>query len=176
MEGSSGFRPIYDRHAAMVFNLCLNYLHSTHDAEEVTQDVFVKVHERLGQFRGEAEVSTWIYRITVNACLDRLRARKRRSRFGLHLFFGSDIREDAREFPQFNHPGVPMEDREATERIMKAIGTLPERQQTALILKTIDGLSQQQIANVMGLTVKAVESLLSRARATLNEKLRGSEG
>ncbi len=176
MGSPADFRSIYDRHAAMVFNLCLNYLHNTHDAEDVTQDVFVKVHGRLDHFRGEAEIGTWIYRITVNACLDRLRTRKRRSRFGLHLFLGSDIREDAHEFPQFNHPGVPMEDREATERIMKAIGSLPERQQTALLLKTMDELSQQQIADVMGLSVKAVESLLSRARATLNEKLRKNEG
>jgi len=176
MSGSDDFRALYDRHAGMVYNLCLNYLCNTADAEEVTQDVFVKVHGRLARFRGEAEVSTWIYRIAVNACLDVLRARKRRSRFGLHLFFGTDIREDAHEFPQFNHPGVPMEDREATERIMKAIGTLPERQQTALILKTMEELSQQQIADVMGLSVKAVESLLSRARAALNEKLRRNEG
>lgn len=176
MDGPIDFRSVYDRHAGMVYNLCLHYLHSPHDAEEVTQDVFVKVHGRLDGFRGDSELRTWIYRITVNACLDHLRARRRRARFGLHLFFGTDIREDTAEFPQFNHPGVPMEDREATERILRAIRCLPERQQTALMLKTMEELSQQQVAEVMGLSVKAVESLLSRARATLNEKLRQSEG
>lgn len=170
------FRKVYDDHAGMVYNLCLHYLHHTQDAEEVTQDVFVKVHGKLGRFRGDSELRTWIYRITVNACLDLLRSRTRRAMFGLHLFFGSDISEDAVEFPHSDHPGVPLEEREAIVRIMRAVDGLPERQRTAIILKTMEELSQQEVADVMGLSGKAVESLLSRARATLDKQLRKNEG
>ena len=71
------FMEVYHRHARMVYNLCLNYLHGREDAQEATQDVFLKVHKRLTGFKGDASVSTWIYRITINTCLDRLKARKR---------------------------------------------------------------------------------------------------
>ena len=80
MPNNSDFKQIYDLHVHMVFNLCLNYLQNRQDAEEVTQDVFVKVHDGMGTFRGEAALRTWIYRIAINSCLDRLKAAKRAKR------------------------------------------------------------------------------------------------
>jgi RNA polymerase sigma factor (sigma-70 family) len=160
----------------MVFNVCLNYLQNTHDAEEVTQDVFVKIHGKLDSFNADSELKTWIYRIAINQCLDFLKAKKRKKRFGFHLFIHTDVKEDDGMFSSFDHPGVQLEDKEATARIFLAINQLPERQKTALLLKSMEELSQNEIAEVMELSPKAVESLLSRARANLKELLKVNEG
>ena len=155
----------------MVYNLCLNYLHGREDAQEATQDVFVKVHERLVGFKGDASVGTWIYRITINTCLDRLKARRRKKRSLLGWFSLSDEHVERSASLLFDHPGVAAEDREALERLFAVVDDLPEQQRTALMLKTAEDLSMNAIAEVMGLTPKAVESLLSRARANLRQRL-----
>jgi len=160
----------------MVFNVCLNYLQSTQDAEEVTQDVFVKIHGKLDSFKAESELKTWVYRIAVNQSLDFIKAKQRKKRFGFHLFIHTDVNEDSAAFSSFDHPGVLLENKEATERIFRAINQLPERQKTALLLKSMEELSQNEIAEVMELSTKAVESLLSRARANLKEILSNHEG
>ncbi len=169
------FDSIYDLHATAVFNVCLNYLQNTNDAEEVTQDVFVIVHRKIGSFKGESELRTWIYRIAINKCLDFLKAKKRKKRFGLHLFIHTDVKEDSAAFSTFNHPGVILEDKEATKQLFTLINSLPERQKTALLLRTTEDLSVNEIAEVMELTPKAVESLLSRARGNLKMKLKSDE-
>ncbi|MBK9759598.1 MAG: sigma-70 family RNA polymerase sigma factor [Flavobacteriales bacterium] len=176
MPPQDEFRALYHQHARMVYNLCLNYLHSREDAQEATQDVFVKVHERLAGFKGDASVTTWIYRITINTCLDRLKARKRKKRSLLNLFSLSDEQVERSASMVFDHPGVAAEDREALERLFTLIDKLPEQQKTALLLKTTEDLSMNAIAEVMGLTPKAVESLLSRGRANLRQYKRTSEG
>jgi RNA polymerase sigma-70 factor (ECF subfamily) len=160
----------------MVFNLCLNYLQNTHDAEEVTQDVFMKVHSKMAGFKGTSELRTWIYRITINQCLDFLKAKKRQKRFGFHLFIQTDVQEDSAVFSTFDHPGIQLENKEATERIFRCMNRLPERQKTVLLLKTLEDLSQKEIAEVMDQSVKAIESLLSRAKANLRIELDRSEG
>ena len=161
----------------MVFNIALNHLQQREEAEEVTQDVFVKVHAKLSGFSGRSNIRTWIYRITVNQCLDRLKARKRQKRSGFHLrFFGNDERHPTEVIPDYDHPGVLLEDREAVNSLFTLIDTLPSRQRSILILKAVDGLEQQEIAAVLGLSVKSVESLLSRAKANLKQKMMDSEG
>ena len=170
------FDHIYREHSSLVYNLCLNYLQNSHDAEEVAQDVFMKVHSKLDGFRAESELKTWIYRITINHCYDFIKAKKRQKRFGFHLFIHTDVKEDSEVFSGFDHPGVQLENKEGMERIFKCINRLPERQKTALLLKTMDGLSQKELADVMGQSEKAVESLLSRARANLKTELKKNEG
>lgn len=124
------------------------------------QDVFLKVHGKLSSFRGEAELSTWIYRIAINTCLDTLRKRKRRSVFDRVL-------SGKRTEVEFNHPGVLLEQKEATDRILKCLDRLPENQRTAIILSCMEGKSQKDIAAIMSKGEKAIESLLSRARNNL---------
>jgi RNA polymerase sigma factor (sigma-70 family) len=165
------FRALYHQHARMVYNLCLNYLHDREDAQEATQDVFMKVHARLATFKGDASVSTWIYRVTINTCLDRLKARKRKKRALFGWLSLSDENVERSAMRVFDHPGVAADDRESLERLFAVVDELPEQQRTALLLKTTEDLSMNAIAEVMGLTPKAVESLLSRARANLRQRL-----
>lgn len=170
------FFDIYEAHKDLVFNLCLNYLQHKHDAEETTQDVFVKVHARLSAFEGKSSLKTWVYRIAVNHCLDVLRARKRQKRFAFIQSIFTGQNETAHDPPDFNHPGVQLEDREALENLFQKINQLPENQRTALILKYLDDLPQREIADIMGLSEKAVESLLQRAKQNLDKKLGDTEG
>lgn len=168
MSTSDRFAELYRHHARMVFNLCLNHLRNRDEAAEATQDVFVKVHGKLEGFKGEAELRTWIYRITINTCLDRIKATKRKKRSFLGISFSVDDALNL-DVPVFDHPGVRLESKEAMERLFAAMDRLPGAQRTALLLKTTEGLSMEEIAVVMKTTTKAVESLLSRARAGLKE-------
>jgi len=163
------FEEIYRSHAAQVFNLCLHYLQRREEAEEATQDVFVKAHRHLGDFRGEAQVKTWLYRIAVNHCLDCIRRRRTRARW---LSFIPFLQQEPKSFA---HPAATLEDKEAVENIFAQIDKLPDGQRTALILKTLESLKQEEIAEIMGISVKAVESNLSRARANLRANIYNKE-
>jgi RNA polymerase sigma factor (sigma-70 family) len=170
MKDYESFEGVYEDHVDMVYNLCLNYLQNKEEAEEACQDVFLKVHEKWEIFSGKSSAKTYICRISINQCLDVIKARKRQKRFGFHIpLFFTNNEENVREFelPDFNHPGIQLEDKEAIFLLFRKINRLPDSQKTALILKTIDGESIQQISEVMKTSTKAVESLLSRARANL---------
>ena len=171
MEEQGTFTELYQRHARMVYNVCLNHLRNAEEAGEATQDVFVKVHDKLASFQGSSTLRTWIYRIAINTCLDRIKAsrRKKRAFFGLTLSLGAE--PGAHDAPVFDHPGVQLERQERMEAVFGLIDRLPEKQRTALLLKTTEDLSQIDIGEVMGLSAKAVESLLTRARVNLKQQL-----
>ncbi|MEM6261420.1 MAG: RNA polymerase sigma factor [Bacteroidota bacterium] len=168
----SAFKDIYRNHSDMVYNLCLNYLQNKEDAEDVTQLVFVKVYQQLDKFQGKSSLKTWIYRIAVNQCLDHQKASKRKKRFGVVRSLFAE-KEDQKEVTpiEMNHPGVALEDKEAVSRIFSLINQLAPKQKIALLLKTTEGLSGKEIGEVMNLSEKAVESLLSRARSNLKKML-----
>jgi RNA polymerase sigma-70 factor (ECF subfamily) len=159
---------IYKAHSKWVFNLALHYLWSKEDAEEVTQDVFLKVHHQLSNFRGESQMKTWIYRITVNSSLDFLKAKKRTKRGGGLFFFS--LNDDASE-RQFNHPGVNIEHQEEVEAIMRKIAMLPKKQMESLILHKVEGYSLAETAALMQLSNKTIEGLITKAKKNLKEKL-----
>ncbi|MBK6368678.1 MAG: RNA polymerase sigma factor [Flavobacteriales bacterium] len=176
MTEESSFKDVYDRHSRMVYNLCLNYVQNADDAQELTQDVFVKVHEGFEKFRGDAALRTWIHRIAINTSLDHLKAQKRQKRSLFSLFRPAGHQAEHVAASDFDHPGVLLENREATARIFGHINALPAQQKTALLMKSMEGLSQNEIAEVMGVSNKAVESLLSRARQHMRKELGRSEG
>ncbi|MGB5031181.1 MAG: RNA polymerase sigma factor, partial [Saprospiraceae bacterium] len=101
------FEKIYVTHSSMVYNLALQYVQNIEDAQEITQDVFVAIHESLEGFNKQAQLTTWIYRITINKSLDFIKFRKRKKRFGFisSLFF-DDSNELKHDVPTFDHPGV----------------------------------------------------------------------
>jgi RNA polymerase sigma-70 factor (ECF subfamily) len=160
-----------------VFNLALQYVQNTEDAEEITQDVFLSVHQSLEGFQQNAKLTTWVYRITINKALDFIKAKKRKKRLGIFssLFF-EDTGAVKHDIKSFDHPGVVMENKEAIAVIFQFINTLPENQKTALILNKIEQKSLAEIAEIMELSTKAVESLIQRAKATLSKKIKHNEG
>ncbi|MCC6461982.1 MAG: RNA polymerase sigma factor [Saprospiraceae bacterium] len=164
------FSDLYEAHQHMVYNLCLHYLQNRQDAEEAAQDIFVKIHRKLPGFQEKSSLKTWIYRIAVHHCLDVLKARTRHKRFAFFKTLFSSDTETPAPLTNFDHPGVQLEDREALELLFQKINQLPEQQKTALILKYLDELPQRDIAAIMGLSEKAVESLLQRAKQGLKKK------
>jgi len=168
----SAFRQLYETTKGRVFNTALSYVRSREDAEEITQDVFLEVFRSVGAFKGEASVTTWIYRITVNKALDFQKRKKRQKRFAfLTSLFDSSTGEVVHHPTDFFHPGIALENQENAARLFQAIDQLPEKQKTAYILTRIEGLTNIEAASVMTVTVGAVESLLQRANENLKKQL-----
>jgi RNA polymerase sigma factor (sigma-70 family) len=165
---AAAFKQLYELFKDRVYNTCLSYLQQAVEAEEATQDVFIEVHSSSALYKGNASVSTWIYRIAINKCLDRIRYNSRQKRFAfVSSLFNKDTGALMHDAPSFDHPGIKLENKERANILFKAIRQLPENQKTAFILKQVEGLSQREIAEIMEMGEKAVESLLQRAKANL---------
>jgi RNA polymerase sigma-70 factor (ECF subfamily) len=168
----NNFRQLFNTHHQKVFNIALNMIHNIEDAEEVTIEVFIKVYHSLDSFQGQSEVSTWIYRIAVNKSLDFLKAMKRKKRFAFFTqLFHPETGEPLPELSHFDHPGVLMENKERSQILFSAIDKLPETQKTAFVLAKIEGFPQKEVAQMMNLSGKAVESLVQRAKENLRRLL-----
>jgi len=171
------FEETYRKFSKLVFNLALQYVQNTEDAEEIAQDVFVSVNQSLKYFQENSEIQTWIYRIAINKSLDFIKAKNRKKRFALiSSFFYDDGNELKNDSHHFDHPGIMLEQKEAIQNIFQHINSLPEQQRTALILTKIEQRSQKEVAEIMNLSPKAVESLLTRAKTNLAKKINPSEG
>lgn len=155
----------------MVYNTALGLVQNELDAEDVAQEVFVKAYESIQGFKGQSKLSTWLYRITVTKSLDFLRSKKRKKRFGyVYSLFGAN-NELAYNPPEFLHPGVVSEKKQAAAELFKALDQLPEQQKVAFVLTRLEGLGHKEVAEIMGNTVPAVESLLQRAKLNLRKQL-----
>lgn len=161
------FDDIYFEHHKMVFNLALQYVQNTEDAEEITQDVFVKVYDNLNSFKKESSLKTWIYRISINQSLDFIKAKNSQKRSFLDSIFSLNDPKIAFDSSNFNHPGIELEQKEAYKTIFDAINQLSENQKTVIILLKIEDKSQAEAAEIMNLKMKALESLFQRAKRNL---------
>lgn len=163
---------IYDEYVSNVYNIALHYVRNVPDAEEITQDVFLKINASKDSFKEDSKLSTWIHRIAVNTALDYLRkqnATKRR-------FILSMENAVLPAHSDYRHPGIELENKESLEAIMGIVNELPNNQKTAVILHKVEGMSQQETAAIMKRSEKSVESLIGRARKKIKEKLDSSEG
>ena len=164
------FEELYHSYKDIVYNLCLNYLYNVEDAEEATQDIFVKIHKKQGSFQGKSSWKTWIYRITTNHCLDVIKAKKRKKRFAkITSIFFPDSNQIRHDITTINHPGILLEQKEAVAVIFECMDLLPERQRTILILAKIDQLPMKEVCEIMALNIKGAESLLYRAKQSLKK-------
>lgn len=166
------YKELVDTRQSLVFNTIIGFLQNQEDAEDVVQDVFIKIFESIHQFKGESALSTWIYRVAVTSALEFLRKKKRKKRFGfLRPILGED-NEPTVDVPDFHHPGVQLDNKEKAAILFKSIRQLPENQQIAFILNKVEGLSYQEVANIMQTSLSAIESLLHRAKSNLKEILK----
>ena len=157
---------------ARVYNTVLGMVHNAEDAEELAQDVFIKALETLESFKGDAKLSTWLYRIAVNKSLDHIKKGQRKKRFAFLVSINNDSEDNpAPNLPDFVHPGWQLENKELGMQLFKAINQLADKQKTALTLNKIEGLSYEQTAEVMEVSVSSVESLIFRARQNLKKIL-----
>ncbi len=172
------FENIYDTYKKTVYNVCLHYVLNSEDAQDVTQEVFVKIHQHYHKFNAaSASLKTWIYRIAINHCLDFLKSKKTKKRFGfINGLFHQDSGEPLNEVATINHPGTESEDKEALDNLLRIIYALPENQKTAIILSKIEDRPQKEVAEIMNTSLKAVESLLQRAKQSIQKRLEDNEG
>ncbi len=154
---------LYQRHAQKVYNTALNLTQNVEDAEEVTQDVFVRVYKKAHQYEQRSQVSTWIYRITVNHSLNQIKKSKRHPN-------PSELAAEAAV--DFVHPGVRLQQKENAQMLYRCVEQLPSRQKAAFVLSYIQGLPRQQVADIMQTSLKSVESLLQRAKQNLRTILK----
>jgi RNA polymerase sigma factor (sigma-70 family) len=164
------FRWLVDSYNSRVYNTILNILQDTADAEDAAQEVFIKVYESISQFRQDAKLSTWIYRIAIRKAIDKLRRRKTRQ--NLHKLMPWWMPEDKKtDNTVFNHPGVLLDNKEKAALLFKAIENLPQKQKLAFTLIKVQGITYEEAAEIMQQSIKAIESLVSRAKQGLQQKL-----
>ncbi|MEM8509466.1 MAG: RNA polymerase sigma factor [Bacteroidota bacterium] len=164
---------LLDQYEQVVFNTCLSFVPNIEDAEDIAQEVFVEIYTSISKFKGNAKLSTWIYRITVNKCLEFIRKRNTKKRFGfMQSLSGTGMPIDKTSyFTEFNHPGIQMEQKEQRATLFAAINQLPEAQKVVFTLHKIDGLSYKEVSTITGKSIPSVESLLFRARKNLKQVL-----
>ncbi|WP_309612904.1 RNA polymerase sigma factor [Flavobacterium sp.] len=164
------FEKLYHEYKTLVFNVALNYLQNIEDAEEITQDVFVKVYNSLESFNQKSSHKTWIYRITINQCLDFIKMKNSQKRY---FIFGKKSQNETEYLntATLEHPGILMENQEEAAILFEVINTLTENQKTAFLLSKLDGLGNPEISEIMQLSISSVESLVFRAKVVLQDKL-----
>lgn len=168
----AAFKQIVDRWQDMVYNTAVGIVQNPADAEDVAQDVFVQVYQSIDGFKGNSKFSTWLYRITLSKAMDHERRKKRKKRFAVIKALFGPGGEPVEDPPDFNHPGLDLDRKENAAALFKAMKQLPESQRIAFTLNKVEGLSYQEISEVMETSVSAVESLLHRAKANLRKLLK----
>lgn len=167
----TAFNAFIKEHQDKVYNLVLNKVQHVEDAEEITQDVFIAVFNKPEAFRGESAVSTWLYRIAINKCIDHIRKKQSRKRWSFTGLFSSG--SEVNEPKEFDHPGVLSENKEKAALLFKAMKQLSGNQHTAWVLSEMENMSYKEISEIMDVSVSSVESLLFRARQNLKKILAG---
>ena len=163
----SALRQAYERHGARIHRLCLRLLGRPADAEDATQEVFLKLFERAASFAGRARFSTWLHRLTVNHCLHRLERE--------HLRDSSTLLDGALETDPADSPIELLSQSEARESLQQLLSRLTPEHRAVLVLREIEQLSYQEIAETLAIPVGTVMSRLARARTELVRLARARE-
>lgn len=165
-----------EKYQQMVFRTCIGFVHNKDDADDLTQEVFIQAYQSLPEFKMKSAFSTWLYRIAVNASLNKVRRSAGTSFIQrLESFFGAENNKiiQLSAFDADDPENIIIK-QEHSQWLQKALDSLPENQRTAIVLSKYDDLSQKEIADIMNTTEGAVEALLQRAKKSLREKLSGS--
>ena len=161
----AAMRSLYVEHQRRVYSIALNYFGGdVSTADDVTQAVFLKLFTKMS-FRGDSDFTTWLYRMTVNACIDE--TRKNRRWFGLGDWF---VDERSAAFDENIQTG------EISNEVQRVISSLKPEYRLPVVLKYVEGLSYQQIADVLGCSIGTVSSRLNRAHKILAVKLEHLRG
>ncbi len=165
------FRTLVTRYQDRVYRTAFSLLRTPEEAEDVAQEVFVEVYQTIARFRGDASLTTWLYRLTTSRALKSRRKAQTKKRFAYFtslLGFDNDV---LHEPPDHAHPQALLEGQQQLQLLLAHIARLPDQQQVAFTLRHEQALSYDEIAAVLQTTVPAVESLLFRARQTLRKHI-----
>lgn len=167
------FRRLVEGHQDRLMRLCQGLLGDPEEARDAVQEVFLKAYRKAGSYRPRGRVYTWLYRIAVNHCLNRLRRRKVVRFLSLTGAGGGGSEERSALDPADSGPGPAerLDARQRWARTREALESLPEGQRAAVVLAKLEGLSQREVAGVLGISEGAVEGRLFRAMRKLESAL-----
>jgi len=168
---------LIERYQVRIFSICMRMVRNRDLASDLTQDAFIKIIKGLDSFDDRAKLSTWVYRVTVNVCLSKLRSEKLRRHASLDAM-GSSSRDDGdrKSDPGFAQSREPMADMgierdEQRQQMLDALDALSDQHRAILILRDGRGLEYEHIAQVLDIPVGTVRSRLFRARASLRKEV-----
>jgi len=168
----SAFEKLVSLYAKKIYNYCYRMMDSREDAEDLAQEVFIKVYQNLKSFKGDSKFSTWIYRIAYNTCVDRYRKGRKLDIVSLNY----DKNEDHVEIELVSNDPLPEEEvikRERYRKLLTCIAGLKPEYKTVIILRDIKNYSYAEIAEILQVPLGTVKSHISRARAALCDALKG---
>lgn len=166
------YEELVARYESKVYNLAMRFTRNQEDAEEVLQDVFTTIYQKLEGFQGKSAFSSWLYRIIVNAAFMKLRKRRQSN-----TIYIEDLSPQTRQITieKDNTPGQRVDllsmNRELRETLEGAINRLPDQYRAVFVLRDVDGLSNQEVGEILDLSIPAVKSRLHRSRLMLRKKL-----
>ena len=165
---AAAFEELYRSHAGRLYNLVYRMAGAQHEAEDLLQEVFLQAHRKLGSFKGESSLGTWLYRLAVNHCLDFLRGRQAR------MARSSDsLDAEGASEPAAVSPAIPT----AISRLdlERAIARLPDGCRAAFILHDVEGFEHNEVAKLLGVSEGTSKSQVHKARMKLRAMLSGAE-
>ncbi len=169
---TEAFTLLVEKYSKRIYNIGLRMLGKNEDAADMTQEVLIKIYRYLGNFRGDSAFSTWVYRISVNSCCDLLRCSYRKKEI-MFSDFGDD-NESAPVFEVKDTAAGPEQiylETEENTQLLDLVQTLNPKYRIVIVLREVAGLSYQEIADSVGISIGTVKSRLSRARLALAEKI-----
>jgi len=167
------FEILVNRHQTSVLNLIYRFVGDRTQAKDLAQEVFIRVWQAAKSYKPDAKFTTWLYRVIANLCFNELKSSRRKRWFSFHQpdeHSGNTIEETLSD--SASSAEDLLLEKELSHQISAALQSLPDNQRMALVLKRYDDLSYAEIAQIIGCSVSAVESLLVRAKRTLHEKLK----
>lgn len=166
------FEELISRYESKIFNLAMRLTRNQEDSEEVLQDVFSTIYKKIGGFEGKSAFSSWLYRIIVNASFMKLRKRKQQN-----TVFLEDLSPTMKQHYMDSDPMFTVRSdalavgREVREVLTNAVNRLPDQYRAVFVLRDVDGLSNQEVGEILALSIPAVKSRLHRSRLMLRKKL-----
>ena len=166
------FGQLMEQNQNRIYSLALRMVGNPEDAADLTQDAFLSAWRNLEGFQGDSSFSTWLYRLTSNACIDFLRKEKRKRATGTVLSLDDTEDGSSLDLPDYDaDPHRQLEQSEVQQAIADGMAALSEEHRKVLSLREISGLSYAEIADILGLEEGTVKSRISRARLALRKKL-----
>lgn len=167
----ASFQEIVSRYTQKVYNLAMRLTRNQEDAEEVLQDVFITVHQKIESFEGKSAFSSWLYRVTANTAFMKLRKRKSTESVSFEDLTSSVKDNWVGKTPDDSDMNYMSIRHELRDVIEKAVKKLPQEYLEIFVLRDIDGLSNEEVGEILKLSVPAVKSRLHRARLILRKRL-----
>ena len=165
---AAAFNRLMEQHERRMYAVALRMCGNREDAQDCLQEAMLRVYRAIGGFKGQSSFSTWVYRITMNTCLDELRRKKNRQSTSLDslLDMGWSPSDDT------NAPEKQAIRSELRRNLNRAIQELPEEMRSAVVLRDIQGFSYEEIAHMLEINVGTIKSRISRGREKLREKMK----